>query len=79
MDIKNIKKAGVNDAKEIKITKIEIKEKGKEIKVEEISIKKEEEKRKIWKLEESCKKLWKKFWFIVWKDEIGRASCRERV
>lgn len=66
MDIKDIKKAGVNNADEIDIKEYELKEKDKKIKFEEIKIKKEEPKKKAGN---KFKKFLKKFWFIVWKDE----------
>ena len=69
MDIKDIKKAGVDDAEKIDIKKIDVKEKGKEIKVEEIKIRRDEEKGKFWKLKDKLTKLWKKFWFLLWKDD----------
>ncbi len=67
MDIKDIKKAGIDDAEEIKIKKI--KTKGKDISVEEVTIKREKEKSKISKLLNSLKKFWNKLWFILWKDD----------
>jgi len=69
MNLKDIKKAGVNDAKEINIKNIDIKDKNKEIKVEEIKIKRDEEPNKPKKIINFLKKLWKKFWFILWKDD----------
>ena len=71
MNIKDIKKAGVEDAKEINIKNIDIKNKNKEIKIEEIKIKRDEEKQesKLKKTIDFLKKLWKKFWFILWKDD----------
>lgn len=68
MDIKDIKKAGVNNAGEIDIKEYELKEKGKKIKFEEIKIKKEKEEHKKNKL----KKFFKKFWWVVWKDDSFR-------
>jgi signal peptidase I len=67
MDIKDIKKAGIDDAEEIKIKKI--KTKGKNIDVEEISIKRGEKKCKVCKLLNYLKKFWDKLWFILWKDD----------
>ncbi len=67
MDIKDIKKAGIDDAEEIKIKKI--KTKGKDINVEEIVIKREEKKGKVWKLMNHLKKFWNKLWFLLWKDD----------
>jgi len=56
MDIKDLKKAGVNKAENIDIKEIDIKEKGKKIKYEEIKIKREEEPKK-----NKFRKFWKKF------------------
>ncbi len=67
MDIKDLKKAGVNKAENIDIKEIDIKEKGKKIKYEEIKIKREEEPKK-----NKFRKFWKKFWWIVWKDDSFR-------
>ena len=67
MDIKDIKKAGVDDAKEINIKNINIKEEGKEVKIEEIKIKRNEDS-KPKKILSSINKFLKKFWFILWKD-----------
>jgi signal peptidase I len=68
MDIKDIKKAGVNNAEEIDIKEYELKDKNKKIKFEEIKIKKDKEEHKKGKF----KKFWKKFWWIVWKDDSFR-------
>ena len=48
MDIKDLKKAGVNNADEITIKEIEIedKKKGREIEIEEIKIKRKEKREK---------------------------------
>jgi len=66
MDIKDLKKAGLNKADKITIKKIEVedKKKGREIEVEEISIKRNIEK----KSKSKFKKYWGKFWFLLWKD-----------
>ena len=64
MDIKDLKKAGVNKAEDISIKEYEAKEKGKKVRFEEIRIKREEEEKRVNKF----KNFWKKFWFIVWKD-----------
>lgn len=64
MDIKDFKKAGINKARDISIKEIEVKEKGKKIKLEEIRIKNKEQEKP-----NKFKRFWKKFWFIVWKDE----------
>jgi len=68
MDIKDIKKAGIDDAEEIKIKDIHIKKKGKDVKVEEITVKRDEEKGKVRKLGKGIKKYSKKFWYLLWKD-----------
>lgn len=67
MNIKDLKKAGIDDAERIKIKKVKTKEKGKETSVEEISVEREAEKKHSKGLNK-FKKFWKKFWFIVWKD-----------
>ena len=66
MDIKDLKKAGVSDAKDIDIKEVDIKQKGKETKIEEIRIKREKDKER--KSPGKIKKIWKKFWFLLWKD-----------
>ncbi len=68
MDFKDLKKAGVSDADEISIKDIDIKDekKKREIEIEEIKIKRREKRKEGW---DKWKKLWKKFWFIVWKDD----------
>jgi signal peptidase I len=65
MDIKDIRKAGIDDAEEIKIKKI--KTKGKNIDVEEISIRRER-KGKVWRLINSLRNFFDKLWNILWKD-----------
>lgn len=65
MDIKDLKKAGVNDADEIRIKETDIKTKNKEIKKEEIEIKRRK-RREFW---EDVKKGFKKAKFILWDDD----------
>jgi signal peptidase I len=65
MDIKDIKKAGVNNAEEIDIKEYELKEKNKKIKYEEIKIIKNKNEHK----KDKFRNFWKKFWWIVWKDD----------
>ncbi|MFA6974244.1 MAG: signal peptidase I [Parcubacteria group bacterium] len=67
MNIKDIKKAGINDAEKIRIKEIDIKEKGKETKIEEINIEREEAKFK--KIKNKFHNFFKKFWFLLWKDD----------
>lgn len=66
MDFKDLKKGGVNKADDISIKEYELKEKNKKIKLEEIRIKQEKTRK--------CKfrKFWKKFWWVVWKDDSFR-------
>ena len=67
MDPKDFKKA-IDNADDILIKEIEIKDKkkGREIEIEEMRIKKRERRReKINKIKE----FFKKFWFLLWKDD----------
>jgi len=70
MDIKDIKKAGVNNADEIDFREYESKDKNKKTKYTEIKVKREEKEiKKYSKSFNSLKKFWDKFWFLVWKDD----------
>jgi len=62
MDIKDLKKAGINNADKVDIKEIEVKEKNRKIKFEEIKIEKEH------KHPQKIKKFLDKLWFHVWKD-----------
>lgn len=68
MDIKDIKKAGIDDAERIKIKKIKTKTKGKETSLEEITVEREEES-KFSKAGKKIKNFFKKFWHLLWKDD----------
>lgn len=70
MDIKDLKKAGINNAEEVNFKEYESKDKDKKTKYTEIKIKNEEkEKSKYSRRFSSIKKFLNKFWFLVWKDD----------
>lgn len=64
MDIKDLKKAGVNKAEDISIKNYEEKNKGKKVKYEVIKIQKEKERKP-----NKFKRFLRKFWQVVWKDD----------